>query len=138
MPFVLICGYPSSGKTKRSEELASYLRDKLDKTVHIISDHTLNIDKNDIYAGTCSIRFRISSDSAKLAIFAYSFYCVGSAMSVVSDQFPTVNKRSFKCLEVHYSLIQDRISQQPHHSWSLNLEWQTRQGTKWNHFYLIS
>ncbi|KAJ8311503.1 hypothetical protein KUTeg_010858 [Tegillarca granosa] len=50
MPFILMCGFPSSGKTKRTEELKVYFESKLSKTVHIISDDSLKINKNEVYA----------------------------------------------------------------------------------------
>lgn len=45
-----MCGFPSSGKTKRTEELKVYFESKLSKTVHIISDDSLKINKNEVYA----------------------------------------------------------------------------------------
>lgn len=51
MPFVLVCGYPSSGKSKRTEDIRNYLSEKTERLVHVISDHTLKFDKNKVYAG---------------------------------------------------------------------------------------
>jgi protein KTI12 len=48
MPFILVCGNPSSGKSKRSDELKQHFSDK---TVHIISDHSIGVDRNLVYAG---------------------------------------------------------------------------------------
>ncbi|XP_077993837.1 protein KTI12 homolog [Glandiceps talaboti] len=49
MPLVIMCGLPSSGKTKRSEELQKYLESQTDKSVHVISDHSVGVDKNYVY-----------------------------------------------------------------------------------------
>lgn len=38
MPLIILTGYPSSGKTKRSQELAKFFRDK-GKTVHVVSEN---------------------------------------------------------------------------------------------------
>lgn len=38
MPLIIITGYPSSGKTKRTNELANYFRGR-DKVVHIVSEN---------------------------------------------------------------------------------------------------
>ena len=51
MPFVLICGFPSSGKSKRTEDLRDYLSENTGRIIHVISDHTLGLDKNKVYAG---------------------------------------------------------------------------------------
>lgn len=51
MPFVLVCGYPSSGKSKRTEDIRNYLSEQTERLVHVISDHTLKFDKNKVYAG---------------------------------------------------------------------------------------
>lgn len=38
MPLIIVTGGPSSGKTKRSKELAKFFRGR-DKTVHVISEN---------------------------------------------------------------------------------------------------
>lgn len=51
MPLVIICGFPSSGKSTRAEQLVSYLSTNFtDKKVIIIGDKELSIDKNIVYA----------------------------------------------------------------------------------------
>ena len=37
MPLVVVCGIPSSGKTKRAEELAKYLKEKHNHNVVLIN-----------------------------------------------------------------------------------------------------
>ncbi len=37
MPLVVVCGIPSSGKTKRAEELAKYLKEKHNRNVVLIN-----------------------------------------------------------------------------------------------------
>lgn len=38
MPLIILTGYPSSGKTKRSKEFAEFFREK-GKTVHVVSEN---------------------------------------------------------------------------------------------------
>lgn len=38
MPLIIITGFPSSGKTRRSQELADFFRER-GKTVHIVSEN---------------------------------------------------------------------------------------------------
>ena len=51
MPLVLICGFPSSGKTTRATELKEHLEDKCKKVVNIISDHSLGVNRTNVYEG---------------------------------------------------------------------------------------
>lgn len=39
MPLIIVTGYPSSGKTKRTNDLAEYFRGR-DKIVHIVSENS--------------------------------------------------------------------------------------------------
>ncbi|VDI65670.1 protein KTI12 [Mytilus galloprovincialis] len=47
MPFVLICGFPSSGKSTRAQQLKEHFKAK---TVNVISDHSIGVDRNSVYA----------------------------------------------------------------------------------------
>lgn len=50
MPFVLMCGLPSSGKTTRAKILEEYLIKEHETKVIIVSDKEhLNLDKNEVY-----------------------------------------------------------------------------------------
>ncbi len=51
MPCVLLCGFPSSGKTTRANQLKTFLTETSGKVVHIINDEDLKIDKNQVYSG---------------------------------------------------------------------------------------
>lgn len=51
MPLVVMCGYPSSGKSKRAEELKNHLENSRGKTVHLAGDETINLERNEVYAG---------------------------------------------------------------------------------------
>ena len=51
MPFVAICGFPSSGKSTRAKELESYLCKEKGVNSRIIADCDFGLDKNVIYAG---------------------------------------------------------------------------------------
>ncbi|BFZ03653.1 hypothetical protein BsWGS_06692 [Bradybaena similaris] len=51
MPLVVMCGFPASGKSTRSQQLQEYLTlNYPSKKVHLISDHPLNTNRNDIYS----------------------------------------------------------------------------------------
>lgn len=51
MPLVVMCGYPSSGKSKRAEELKNHLENSRGKTVHLAGDESVNLERNVVYAG---------------------------------------------------------------------------------------
>ena len=48
MPLVMLCGYPCSGKTTLAEEIRTHL-EGVGKTVVVISDHSLGVDRNSTY-----------------------------------------------------------------------------------------
>lgn len=50
MPFVLMCGFPSSGKSSRVEKLKQFLTEEKQATVNVITDQDFEIDKNAVYA----------------------------------------------------------------------------------------
>ena len=50
MPFIIICGYPASGKTTRCSELQEYFTQKHGKGVEVINDDMLEFDKNTVYS----------------------------------------------------------------------------------------
>lgn len=52
MPLVLMCGYPCSGKSKRAEELKSYLENSKGKTVHMAGDESIDLERNVVYAAS--------------------------------------------------------------------------------------
>lgn len=53
MPLVLMCGYPCSGKSTRSQEIKKFFEQDYNKTVHIVSDDDIikssGINKHDLY-----------------------------------------------------------------------------------------
>ena len=51
MPFVEMCGLPSSGKSTRAKELEAYLCREKGLNSRIISETEFGLNKNDIYAG---------------------------------------------------------------------------------------
>ncbi|XP_020615469.1 protein KTI12 homolog [Orbicella faveolata] len=55
MPLVLMCGYPCSGKSKRAEELKSYLENSKGKTVHMAGDESIDLERNVVYAGNFNL-----------------------------------------------------------------------------------
>lgn len=53
MPLVVMCGLPCSGKTRRAEELADFLRQKYsDMEVHLVKDDFTTTSKNVCYASS--------------------------------------------------------------------------------------
>ena len=54
MPLIVMCGIPSSGKTKRATELCDYLRDKLNKQALLINEESIKFDKLEYYSGLAS------------------------------------------------------------------------------------
>ena len=50
MPFIMLCGLPSSGKTTYCSQLVDYLKG-LDKKVYVINDSMYCKDKNSVFLG---------------------------------------------------------------------------------------
>ncbi|MBN3307818.1 KTI12 protein, partial [Amia calva] len=50
MPLIVMCGFPCSGKSQRTEELKAYFAQSTERKVHIVGDETVGIDKNCVYA----------------------------------------------------------------------------------------
>ncbi|XP_006811965.1 protein KTI12 homolog [Saccoglossus kowalevskii] len=97
MPLVLMCGLPCSGKTKRAEELKKYIEVNKAKDVHIVSDHSIGVDRNYVYAdsrrekdirGTlkANVERKINKDDVVILDSLnyikgcrYEFYCVSKS-----------------------------------------------------------
>jgi tRNA uridine 5-carbamoylmethylation protein Kti12 len=61
MPLIVMCGFPSSGKTSRSTQIMQYFVDRFNNenkpnSVHIINDESLGISK-DSYKGMSFLEF---------------------------------------------------------------------------------
>lgn len=72
MPLIILTGFPSSGKTRRSQELADYFRER-DKTVHIVSENAAipksGFAKNPYFADSQSekvVRAHLKSETIRL------------------------------------------------------------------------
>ena len=52
MPFIILCGFPSSGKTSRSLELKEYFGNTRNLRTVIISEHDRGLQRNFLYSGT--------------------------------------------------------------------------------------
>ncbi|XP_046378253.2 protein KTI12 homolog [Haliotis rufescens] len=51
MPLVVLCGFPSSGKTRRTNELKKHVETNYpNKKIHIVSDHNNGVERNSVYA----------------------------------------------------------------------------------------
>ena len=51
MPLIVMCGFPSSGKTRRANEIKDYFEKNTERKLHIVGDGTMCIEKNTVYAG---------------------------------------------------------------------------------------
>lgn len=72
MPLIIMTGYPSSGKTKRSKELADFFRER-GKTVHIVSENSAipkaGFTKNEYFADSQKekvVRSHLKSETVRL------------------------------------------------------------------------
>ncbi|XP_029188575.2 protein KTI12 homolog [Acropora millepora] len=97
MPLVIMCGFPCSGKTKRANELKSYLQNSRGRSVQLSSDESLNFERNTAYAASSSekeLRGLLKSSVERLISrddivildslnyikgFRYELYCVAKA-----------------------------------------------------------
>lgn len=98
MPLVILCGFPASGKTTRSEELQKFLSECYpQKKIHIISDHSIGVSKNEVYASSqqerevrgllkSSVQRLLNKDNVVILDsinyikgFRYELYCVSKA-----------------------------------------------------------
>uniref|UniRef100_A0A8C6TF99 Protein KTI12 homolog n=1 Tax=Neogobius melanostomus TaxID=47308 RepID=A0A8C6TF99_9GOBI len=50
MPLIIMCGYPCSGKTQRTNQLKLYLEQNSKRKIHVVGDDTLDLDRNAVYA----------------------------------------------------------------------------------------
>ncbi|XP_021354566.1 protein KTI12 homolog [Mizuhopecten yessoensis] len=50
MPCIVVCGFPCSGKSTRTEEIKQYLETQCKRSVTVISDHSIGVDRNLVYA----------------------------------------------------------------------------------------
>ena len=51
MPFVMLCGMPSSGKTALANKLAGFFKEEHKKVVRLICDNDFISEKNSLYSG---------------------------------------------------------------------------------------
>ena len=52
MPLVVVCGYPSSGKSELASQLKDYLEQSWDCKTHIVSDDYEKLPRNECYASS--------------------------------------------------------------------------------------
>jgi protein KTI12 len=57
MPLIALTGYPCSGKSTRAQQLQQYFsKQRPEVTLHVISEESLNIDRNISYASRSFVR----------------------------------------------------------------------------------
>ncbi|CAH1789248.1 unnamed protein product [Owenia fusiformis] len=94
MPFVIFCGPPCSGKSKRCMELKSFITSNYKREVIVISDDVTGVPKNEIYADSkkeketrsglkSAVQRKITKDNVVLVDsmnyikgFRYELFCV--------------------------------------------------------------
>ena len=64
-------GYPCSGKSKRAEELKSYLENSKGKTVHMAGDDSIDLERNVIYAGNLNL-FNYDIETGEGMFYSYA------------------------------------------------------------------
>ncbi|XP_068711586.1 protein KTI12 homolog [Montipora foliosa] len=97
MPLVIMCGFPCSGKSKRTNELKSYFEKSKGKTVHMSSDDSISFERNTTYSVSAnekeargllksSVERLISRDDIVILDslnyikgYRYELYCVAKA-----------------------------------------------------------
>lgn len=72
MPLIILTGFPSSGKTKRSQELVDFFRER-GKTVHVVSENLAipkaGFTKNEYFADSQKekiVRSDLKSETVRL------------------------------------------------------------------------
>ena len=55
MPLVVMCGFPSSGKTQVTNRLKLYFEEEREKKVQVIGDDSIGVDRNVAYASKCGL-----------------------------------------------------------------------------------
>ncbi|XP_075998378.1 protein KTI12 homolog [Genypterus blacodes] len=50
MPLIVMCGFPCSGKTRRTEELKVYFEENGGRKVHVVGDGVMGVERNTVYA----------------------------------------------------------------------------------------
>ena len=58
MPFVMMCGLPSSGKSFYAKVLADHLKNNMNKNVIIVDDGQFLIEKNSVYMSECLFQIK--------------------------------------------------------------------------------
>ncbi|KAJ1482999.1 chromatin associated protein KTI12 [Baffinella frigidus] len=97
MPLVIVTGYPCSGKTRRAEEVAKFMREK-GSAVQVVNNESLGIVRNSAYKDSASekparaalkaaVERHLSGDSLMICDdlnyikgFRYELYCMARAL----------------------------------------------------------
>lgn len=76
MPLIVMCGYPSSGKTRRAEELKVCFERNTDRKVHVVGDGALGVERNTVYAGKCRLTWATATSSGGVGGFLRIKCCI--------------------------------------------------------------
>lgn len=107
MPLIILTGYPSSGKTRRSQELAEYFKGR-GKTVHVVSENLAipkaGFPKNEYFADSQKekvVRSDLKSETIRLltkdnvVILDGANYIKGKAISLQFIQYKNVQMMNY-------------------------------------------
>ena len=65
MPLIIICGLPSSGKSRRAAQLKSFFEKEKGKSVIVVDDTSIDVDKDTVYSDSIkekSVRASLKAD----------------------------------------------------------------------------
>ena len=89
-----MCGFPCSGKTKRANELKTYLETSRGKSVHLSSDESLNFERNTAYASKRDLSnvFPFSGKLIKwVSVKTLIYYCAAMQIEAIAPRFVKVH-----------------------------------------------
>ncbi|XP_046859441.1 protein KTI12 homolog isoform X2 [Xenia sp. Carnegie-2017] len=97
MPFIMMCGFPASGKTTRCHDLEKYFSLKRGRVVKVVNDDLLELDKNLVYSSSsneksarCSLKSAVERFMSRDVVvildslnyikgYRYELYCSAKA-----------------------------------------------------------
>ena len=111
MPLVLLCGYPSSGKTTVAQMIKKHMEEEKGKHVKMLTenDYVKHSSKNDIYAGQ-------SSEISLLSLLPFRFFVCFCFGEKGSFELTTVNRPVGQYVSNHFSfeMTNGIFSETPH------------------------
>ena len=106
MPLIVVCGVPSSGKSTRAKEVEEWLKTE-QKSVHIVSEDTLLIDKQKAYSSMPLYSLLSTLCSLLSCLLFYLFQYFDTLLSLSSPS---------SSLYLFYSLLPCSITARKEHT----------------------